>query len=73
MIEKLIYLIVTKSDITFVMCVLSRFVDQLREAHWSAALRILTYIKGCAGKDLVYRKHRHVRISKYSDSDYAGD
>jgi len=39
LIEKLIYLTVTRSDITFVG-VLSRFMHESRKAHWSAALRI---------------------------------
>ena len=63
----------TRSDITFVVGVLSRFMHLLRETHWSAALRILAYIKSCYGKSLVYRKCGHVRISGYSDSGYAGD
>jgi len=46
---------------------------QPREAHWLATLRILAYIKSCPGKGLVYRKHGHVRIFRYSDSGYAGD
>ena len=37
LIEKLIYLTVTRSDIKFVVGVLSRFMHQLREVHWTAA------------------------------------
>ena len=62
MIEKLIYLTVTRPEITFVVVVLSRFMHQLRETHWLIAIRVLTYIKSCPGKGLVYRKHEHVRI-----------
>ena len=72
-IGKLIYLIVTRPDITFAVGILSRFMHQLREAHWSAALKVLAYIKSCPGKCLVYRKHEHVIISGYSDSGYTGD
>ena len=46
---------------------------QPREAHWLAVLRILAYIKSYPRKGLVYKKHGHVRISGYSDSEYAGD
>ena len=70
---KSIYLTVTRPDTTFAVRVLSRFMHQLREAHWLAAMRILPYIKSYSGKGLVYRKHGHVRISEYSDSGYAGD
>jgi len=73
LIEILIYLMVTRSDITFIVGVLSRFMHKPREAHWSAALRILAYIKSCPRKDMVYKKHGHVHISGYSDSGYVGD
>jgi len=69
----LIYLIVTRLDITFTVGVLSRFMHQPREVHWTAALRILVYIKSSPEKGLLYKKHGHVRILNYSDSGYAGD
>jgi len=50
LIGKLIYLTVTRSDITFVVGVLSRFIHQPRDTHWLAAIRVLTYIKSCPGK-----------------------
>jgi len=40
LIGKLIYLTVTKPDITFIVGVLSWFMHEPREAHWSARLRI---------------------------------
>ena len=36
-------------------------------------MRVLSYIKSCPEKGLVYRKHGHVHISGYSNSEYAGD
>jgi len=73
LIEKLIYFIVIKSDITFIVGVLSRFMHQARENHWLAEIRVLAYINSCPRKGLVYRNHGHVRIFGYSDSGYAGD
>ena len=46
---------------------------QSRKTHWLAAMNVLAYIKSCPGKRLVYRKHKHVRISGDSDSRYVGD
>ena len=73
LIRKLIYLTVTRPNITFTVGVLSRFMHQFRETHWLAAIRVLAYIKSCPEKGLVYRKHKHVRISGYPDSVYASD
>jgi len=46
---------------------------QLREVHWTAALRILAYIKSSPEKSLLYKKYAKVRIFGYSDSGYASD
>jgi len=46
---------------------------QPREVHWTAALKILVYIKSSPGKSLLYKKYEHVRIFDYSNSGYAGD
>ena len=44
-IEKLFYLTVTRSNMTFAVGVLSRSMHQLREVHWTTILRILAYVK----------------------------
>ena len=48
---------ITRPNITFVVGALSRFMHQSRETHWLAAIRVLTYIKSCLEKKLVYRKY----------------
>jgi len=58
----LIYLTVTRLDITFVVGVLSRFMYQPREVHWTATRRILAHVKNSPKKDLLYKKHGHVHI-----------
>jgi len=71
--RKLIYLMVTRPDIIFIVGVLSRFMHHPKETHWLATMRVLAYIKSCPEKGSVYRKHGYVRISRCSDSGYAGD
>jgi len=56
LIEKLIYLTVTRPDITFTIGVLSRFMYQPREVHWTTALRILVYVKSFSRKGLLHKK-----------------
>ena len=46
---------------------------QPKVTHWLSAMRVLAYIKSCPGKRLVYRKHEHIYISRYSDLGYAGN
>ena len=70
---KLIYLTVIRSDITFIVRVLSKFMHQPRETHLLAVMRVLTYINNYPGKGLVYRQYGHVHIFGYSNSGYACD
>ena len=46
---------------------------QPKEVHWTTALSILAYTKSSPEKDLLYKKHEHVRIFGYSYSGYVGD
>ena len=73
MIGKLIYLTVTRSDVSYAVSLLSQFMHESRRIHWSGALRILSFVKGAPGRDLVYRRNGHMKIIAYSDSGYAGD
>ena len=73
LIEILIHLTVTRSNITFVVGVLSTFMHQPKKVHQTVALRILIYVKSSSGKGLLYKKYVHIHISGYFDSDYAGD
>ncbi|KAK4391658.1 Retrovirus-related Pol polyprotein from transposon RE2 [Sesamum angolense] len=72
LVGKLIYLTVTKPDISFAVGLVSQFMDKPRLVHWEAALRILKYIKASPGKGLLFKRHGHVKIEAYSDADYAG-
>ncbi|GAV64515.1 hypothetical protein CFOL_v3_08033, partial [Cephalotus follicularis] len=72
LIGKLIYLTVTRPDISFVVGVLSQFMQAPQKAHWDAAIRILHYLKSAPGKGLIYRPNRHMDLVAYSDADWAG-
>ncbi|KAK4386010.1 Retrovirus-related Pol polyprotein from transposon RE2 [Sesamum angolense] len=72
LVGKLIYLTVTRPDISFAVGLVSQFMNKPRLVHWEAALRILKYIKASPGKGLLFKRHGHVKIEAYSDADYAG-
>ncbi|KAK4397606.1 Retrovirus-related Pol polyprotein from transposon RE2 [Sesamum angolense] len=72
LVGKLIYLTVTRPDISFAVRLVSQFMDKPRSVHWEAALRILKYIKASPGKGLLFKRHGHVKIEAFSDADYAG-
>ncbi|XP_043700429.1 uncharacterized protein LOC122651179 [Telopea speciosissima] len=72
LIGKLIYLSVTRPDISFVVRVLSQFMQSPCKSHWDAAIRVLRYLKGAPGKGLIYRPKRHMELVAYSNADWAG-
>ena len=48
----LIYLIVIRTNITFIMGVLSQYMQSLYRLHWTGVCRILWYLKRAPGKEL---------------------
>ena len=52
LIGKLIYLTITKLDITFVIKVLSQYMQTPHQLHWGVACRVLSYFKGAPGRCL---------------------
>ncbi|XP_061339329.1 secreted RxLR effector protein 161-like [Gastrolobium bilobum] len=69
--EKLNYLIVTQPDISFVVTVVSQFLNSPCEEHWNAIVRIIKYIKVSSGKGLEYEDKGYVKVVGYSDADWA--
>ncbi|XP_039042817.1 secreted RxLR effector protein 161-like [Hibiscus syriacus] len=67
------YLTITRSDITYVVGLVSRFMENLKQEHWIAAKRILRYVKGTTGHGLFYTHLENSKLVGYSDSDYGGD
>ncbi|KAA0050709.1 Beta-galactosidase [Cucumis melo var. makuwa] len=69
---KLIYLSHTRPDISFVVSVVSQFMEAPYEKHVEAVNRILRYLKNTPGKGLMFRKTNRKTIEAYTDSNWAG-
>ncbi|XP_058111131.1 uncharacterized protein LOC131254143 [Magnolia sinica] len=72
LIGRLIYLTITRPDISHAVSVLSQFMHSPRAAHFDAAYHVLRYLKGSPGKGLLYSRHGHLSIFAFSDADWAG-
>ncbi|KAK8954626.1 hypothetical protein KSP39_PZI001744 [Platanthera zijinensis] len=72
LVGKLIYLTVTRPDISFAVGVVSRFMHAPRTSHLQAVERILRYLKIAPGQGLVYKPSTSLSLVAYSDADYAG-
>ena len=74
LIGSLRYLMNTMPDITYCVSYLSRFMDKPSSEHLAAAKRILRYLKGIVNFSILYKRgDRDMKITGYSNSDFAGD
>ena len=69
LVGKLIYLALTRSDIAFVVGVISQFMHVPRTPHLEATFRILRYLKSALGRSLLFSNNGHIRVEVYSDVD----
>nr|GFC50325.1 uncharacterized mitochondrial protein AtMg00810-like [Tanacetum cinerariifolium] len=68
------YLTHTRPDLSFIVGVVSRFMEKPTVKHLEAVKRILRYIKGTLSYGLTYtRGENRVTLTGYSDSDFGKD
>ncbi|XP_072089459.1 secreted RxLR effector protein 161-like [Arachis hypogaea] len=61
----------TSLDIAFAVGMLGRYQSNSRIIHWSAAKKVLRYLKDIKDFMLTYRRIDNLKIVGYSDSDLA--
>jgi len=72
LIGRLIYLSVTRPDLAYSVHILSQFMQQPREEHWEAALRVIRYLKKHPGQGILLRSDSKLNLEGWCDSDWAG-
>jgi hypothetical protein len=63
--------VATRPDTAFAVGRLASFLDCYRPEHWSAAIRVLRYLKGSRSLSFTLGGANATRLAGYSDSDYA--
>ena len=69
LIGSLIYLTVTRPDISYAVHVVSQFMVASRSPHYAIVLRILRYLKGTIFDGFHFSSHSSLTLQAYSDAD----
>jgi hypothetical protein len=75
MIGCLMYMLATRPDMAFSVCLAARYMERPIEMHLVALKRILRYLKGTLNLGILYKckTDKNLVLQGWSDSDYAGD
>lgn len=68
----MIYLTLTRPDITYTVNVVSLFMHSPASAHLVVVDRILCYLKKNPGKDIIFTKYDIILLEAYTDAGWAG-
>lgn len=69
LVGQLLYLTITRPDISFSVQLLSQFMQAPKMSHWKAALRVIRYIKLEPGRGLLMSSHQKPQLRGYYDAD----
>lgn len=72
LVGSLIYLTITRPDISYVVHIVSKFMQCPRHFHLSAVKRIIRYILGTPNRGLFFPTGSSLKLQAYSDADWAG-
>ena len=67
---RLIYLTITRPELSYAVHVLSQFMQNPNVEHMDAARRVLRYIKGSPGQGLLLKANSSLQVQAYCDSDW---
>ncbi|KAA0067760.1 Beta-galactosidase [Cucumis melo var. makuwa] len=70
LVGKLIYLSHTRPNISFIVSVVSQFMQTPYEKHMEVVNRILRYLRNTPGKGLMFRKTNRKTFKGYTDSNW---
>ncbi|GJY40311.1 retrovirus-related pol polyprotein from transposon TNT 1-94 [Tanacetum coccineum] len=72
MIGTLLYLIASRPDLQFSICMCARYQVRPTEKHLNAVKRIFRYLKGTVNRGLWYLKDSSIALTAFADADHVG-
>ncbi|GKF14567.1 retrovirus-related pol polyprotein from transposon TNT 1-94 [Tanacetum coccineum] len=72
MVGSLMYLISSRPDLVFAVCMCAHYLEKPTEKHLYAIKRVFRYLKGTINIGLWYSKNTGIVLTTYVDADHAG-
>jgi hypothetical protein len=72
LVGSLIYLTITRPDISYVVHIVSKFMQSPRHLHLAAVRRIIRYLIRSPTRGLFFPTQSTLNLTAYSDADWAG-
>jgi hypothetical protein len=69
----LVYLGVTRPDISYFVHIMSQFVSALTQIHYSHLLHVLRYLRGTSTHRLFFSCSNSLQLQAYCDATWASD
>ncbi|MCO5563234.1 hypothetical protein L7F22_016871 [Adiantum nelumboides] len=73
MVVSLIYLTITRPDLSYAVGVVSQFMQKPCKSHLDAVRQIMRYVKATVNYGMFYEKNAKLYLYGYTDADWAGD
>ncbi|XP_057997178.1 uncharacterized mitochondrial protein AtMg00810-like [Hevea brasiliensis] len=70
LVGRLLYLGLTRPDISYATQQQCQFMQAPRRTHWDAAILVLKYLKGCPSKSLFYPSNNDLKLRAFCDADW---
>lgn len=71
LISKLLYLPITRSNISYAVSHHSQFFASPTQSHFQSGIKLLKYIKNALGKGILYRRVAFLQLHAYHDAHWA--
>ncbi|GLT30031.1 hypothetical protein SLA2020_048560 [Shorea laevis] len=72
LVGRLLYLIITRPDICYSVGIFAQFMEEPKQEHFNAAMKVLRYVKNSPGQGILLSSFSPLHLVAYCDADWAG-
>ncbi|GKV51367.1 hypothetical protein SLEP1_g58034 [Rubroshorea leprosula] len=69
LVGRLLYLTITRPDICYSVGILAQFMEEPKQEHFDAAMKVLCYVKNSPGQGILLSSSSHPYLVAYCDAD----